>query len=231
MSSSYPPKLPIRHSPTQCFRTSVPSCFHASIVHVTALICRICSLCLRRSGWSCGRRRGRCWGARRSRSRRTVDRWQFTTRNPQVYQWLHRLGVFVRQKVEESPHVDEVNEARVQLTGHVEIPDRQPMLPEQMRIAAEHLLVHVLEFALKVLWEARCATKPEVWVFALLCGWKWLHALEIACGKQGFVLDLAGDPRLDVLDVGWGWEVDGIAVRIDPGVGDTVGTCQFRCNS
>jgi hypothetical protein len=44
--------------------------------------------------------------------------------------------------------------------------------------------------------------------------------LEVARGEDSLVLNLSIHPSLDVLDVGGRWEVDRIAVCVDPAVVD-----------
>lgn len=100
------------------------------------------------------------------------------------------------------------------------VPEEQPVLPVQVGVAAEHLLVHVLAFRLEALREAGRLAEPVVGVGLQLCGrGERGRAGEGVGGEDGVVLDLARDPGLDVLDVGGSWKVDGIAVCIDPGVG------------
>ena len=96
-----------------------------------------------------------------------------------------------------------------------------------MGVAAEHLLVHVLDLVLEALRKAGCLAEPVVWI-----GLHFVQARErrgrreVVSREEGLVLDFARDPGLDVLDVGCGWEVDGVAARVDPGVGRAVGVCQ-----
>lgn len=99
------------------------------------------------------------------------------------------------------------------------MPEVEPVRPIQVGVAAEHLAVHVLDLALEALWEARGLAEPVVGVVGSLLwvrqGW-W--GLERSRWEDVLVDDLAADPGLDVLDVGGGWKVDRVAVRVHPGV-------------
>ena len=66
---------------------------------------------------------------------------QYALPHPQINQRLHRLRVLVRQQAVESTAVDEVHEARVELAVTAGVPEEEPVLPVEVGVAAEHLLV------------------------------------------------------------------------------------------
>ena len=93
------------------------------------------------------------------------------------------------------------------------------MLPVEMSVATEHLLVHVLDLALEALWEARRLAEPVVGVGGRLgCRWdgrsrgEWIH------GEEGRIENLAADPRLNMFDVGGCRERHRFALLVNPGV-------------
>lgn len=89
-----------------------------------------------------------------------------------------------------------------------------------MSVAAEHLLVHVLDFVLEALGEAGGLAAVVVWVLRgrFDSRERWGGG-ELVVDEDFGVLDLAIDPGLDVLDVDGCREVDGVAFGVDPGVG------------
>jgi len=163
---------------------------------------------------------GNSWTARAvRRSLHLLDLWQATETHPQVDQRLHRLRILIVNKVEHPADVDEVHKASIQLTVTVSLPEEHPVLPEQVGVAAEHLLVHVANLCLEALWEAGCLAEPVIWVGGLLRRRRGRWGGSEAVGReQRLVLDLAVDPGLDVLDVGRGRKIDWVTVSVDPGV-------------
>lgn len=100
------------------------------------------------------------------------------------------------------------------------MPVVHPVRPIQVGVASKHLLVHVLDLHLESVAEAGCLAKPVVRIGASMCWcWQWRGLLERLRRKGGFILNLASDPRLDVLHVGGGWEIDRVAAGINPRVG------------
>jgi len=75
-----------------------------------------------------------------------------------------------------------------------------------------------------------------VWV-VLQLRWTWERRCrgERIGWEDGLVEDLAIDPCLDVLDVRRCWEVDWVAVRVNPGVGGSaeqiVSSCKYGYDS
>ena len=95
------------------------------------------------------------------------------------------------------------------------------MLPEQVGVAAEHLLVHVFELVVEATWEARGFAAPVVRLFRARD--LWLRGGGDLVGGEDFgVADFAVHPGLNVFDVDWGWKVDRVAFGVDPGVGSSV---------
>ena len=93
------------------------------------------------------------------------------------------------------------------------------MLPEQVGVAAEHLLVHVLDLVLEALGETRGLAAVVVRVLrGGFDSWERRSRGELVVNEDLGILDLAVDPSLDVLDVDGCWEVDGVAFGVDPGV-------------
>jgi hypothetical protein len=79
---------------------------------------------------------------------------QHTLLDPNVDERLHGLHVLLAEQIVESRHVNEVYEASVELAVAVQVPESKPVLPVQVCVAAEHLLVHVLDLGLEALREA-----------------------------------------------------------------------------
>lgn len=79
---------------------------------------------------------------------------QDTLLDPQVDERLHRLRVLLTEQVVKPRDVDEVHETGVELAVAVQVPEGEPVLPVKVGVAAEHLLVHVLDLALEALREA-----------------------------------------------------------------------------
>jgi len=61
--------------------------------------------------------------------------------HPQINQWLHGLRVLLREQTVQPSAVDEVHEARVELAVAARVPEEEPVLPVEVGVAAEHLLV------------------------------------------------------------------------------------------
>ena len=96
------------------------------------------------------------------------------------------------------------------------------MLPVEVGVAAEHLLVHVLDLGVEAGGEAGGLAAPVVVRFGGgdFGGWRERgRGGEVLGGEEFRVLDFAVDPGLDMFDVDGGREVDGVAVDVDPGVG------------
>lgn len=104
----------------------------------------------------------------------------------------------------------------------MEVVEVQVVRPEHVRVAAEHLLVHVLALGREALWEAGQLAWPVVRVICHLGehsrGWEWWCGCEVVRWEQRLVLDLAEDPDLDVRHVLGGGEVDWVLLSVDPGV-------------
>lgn len=112
------------------------------------------------------------------------------------------------------------------------MPVFQPVRPVQVSVTAEHLLVHILDFSLESIAETRGLAEPMAWIRACLCRcWKWWRLLERLSGKGAFVLNLARDPRLDVLHVCRCREVNWVPACVNPRVGraDTL-SAHHVCN-
>lgn len=113
-----------------------------------------------------------------------------------------------------------MHETSVQLTVGAQFPESKPVLPVKMRITTQHLLVHIFDFVLEALWEARRLSKPVVRVLFQVAGtWEWRSRCEVVGWENRLVLDFTVDPSLDVSNVGWSWEVDRVALCVYPGVG------------
>ena len=148
-----------------------------------------------------------------------LDLGQDTLLDPQVHERLHRLRVFLTEQVVQPCDVDEVHETSVQLAVAVQVPEGEPVLPVKVGVAAEHLLVHVLDLALETLGKARWLAEPVVGVGGCLgCGWNGRSRGERIHGEEGRIEDLAAYPCLNVFDVGGCRERHGFALLIDPGV-------------
>jgi hypothetical protein len=148
---------------------------------------------------------------------------QDTHIDPHFHQRRHRLHVLIIEQVEDTPDVDEVHEAGIEFPVGVAVPEGEPVLPVKMGVAAEHLLVHVLDLCLEALGEARGLANPVVWIsLDLGRAWEWWSGSEVVGREEALVLDLAGNPGLDVLDIGRSWEVDWVALGVDPGVGGPI---------
>ena len=147
-------------------------------------------------------------------------RWQYTLLDPDVHQWLHGLHVLLVEQTVEPSDIDEMDKAGVQVARHAKLPKVEPVLPEEMCIAAEHLLIHVLDLVLEALWEAGGLAAPVVRVHHHGFGvWDLGCGGELVADEDFRVLNLAIDPGLDVFDVHWCRQVDRIAFGVDPGVG------------
>lgn len=180
---------------------------------------------LRFSRSSAHRRAARNATARRARSRaRTTSLGPLDLRknallDPELDKRLHGLGVLLAQQIVQAGDVDEVHEASVELAVAVQIPEREPVLPVQVCVAAEHLLVHVLDLGLEALREAGGLAEPVVGVgLGLRLCRNGRSRGERVHGEEGGVEDFAADPSLDMLDVGGCWQRHGVAVLVDPGV-------------
>lgn len=102
------------------------------------------------------------------------DLWKSSHADPQVDERLHWLDVLVGKQIEESAYIDEVNEAGVELTVQASVPEEQPVLPIEVSVTAEHLLVHVLHLGFETLRKTGCLAKPVVWVTCnLRSAWEW----------------------------------------------------------
>ena len=112
--------------------------------------------CAVASGLAEGSSNGACLGL--------LNLGQHTLLHPDVHERLHGLHIFLAQQVVESRHVDEVHEASVEFAVAVQVPESEPVLPVEMCVAAEHLLVHVLDLSLESLREARGLAEPVVWI-------------------------------------------------------------------
>lgn len=112
-----------------------------------------------------------------------------------------------------------MNEARVEVARGIELPEVEPVLPVEVGVAAEHLLVHVLNLMIEAFGEAGCFPAPVVVVRCRFWGWDLRRRGELIVDEDFRILDLAVDPGLDVLDVHGSWEVDRVAFGVDPGVG------------
>lgn len=112
-----------------------------------------------------------------------------------------------------------MHEARVELTVSAEVPEVEPMGPVEVGVAAEHLLIHVLDLSLEPLRKTGRLAEPVVGVVGhvLRVRQRW-WSLERVGWEKVLVEDLAADPSLDVLDVRWGRQVDWVAVRVHPRV-------------
>lgn len=192
--------------------------------------CSAGSLSVGRSG------SGRGLALRRSRGRRScgsrrgsvarLDSDEIALADPDLNQRRHGLDICVGEQAVDATDVDEVDEAGVELSGDAEMVEVEPVRPVEVSVAAEHLFVHVLDFRLEGAREARGLAKPGVRVGReLRRAWKWWGALVGSGWEDAFVLNLASDPSLDVLDVRHGWDVDGVAVDVDPGVDGAVKAC------
>lgn len=139
--------------------------------------------------------------------------------HPQVHKRLHWLSIFLAQQVVQTSDVNKVNEASVELAVTVEIPEGEPVLPVQVCVAAEHLLVHVLDLSLEALREAGRLAEPVVGVGLCLClGWNSGSGSEGVHREQGSVENFAADPGLNVFDVSRGRKRHRVAILVDPGV-------------
>ena len=119
-----------------------------------------------------------------------------------------------------------MHEAGIELAIHVQLPELDPVLPVEVGVAAEHLLVHVLDLGVEAGWEAGGLAAPVVVRVGGCDFWGWRErggGGEVLGGEEFRVLDFAVDPGLDVFDVDGGREVDGVAVDVDPGVGGSEG--------
>lgn len=115
-----------------------------------------------------------------------------------------------------------MQEVRVELAVDVVIPKHDPVGMVNVGVAAEHLLVHVLDLVLKPLWETRRFANPAVCVFGyLLNGRELVPGREVTRGEDGLILALASNPSLDVLHISWSWKVNGVTVGVNPVVEHT----------
>ena len=99
------------------------------------------------------------------------------------------------------------------------------MLPVEVGVAAEHLLVHILDLGVEAGGEAGGFAAPVV-LGVLGRDFRGRRegrgGGEVVGGEEFGVLDFAVDPGLDVFDVDGGGEVDRVTVDVDPGVGGSV---------
>ena len=144
---------------------------------------------------------------------------QHTLIDPQIHQRRHRFHVLLVEQIVEAADVDEVDEARVELAVAAELPEGEPVLPVEVGVAAEHLLVHVLDLRIEALREAGALAAPLIWIVLVIFDlWERWGGREVIGWEKRLVLDLAVHPGLDVFDVGRSWEVDWVPFRVDPGV-------------
>ena len=93
------------------------------------------------------------------------------------------------------------------------------MLPVKMGVAAEHLLVHVLDLAFEALREARWFAEPVVGIGGCLsCGRNGGSRGERVHGEERRIENLAAYPGLNVFNVGGCGEGHRFALLVDPGV-------------
>lgn len=116
-----------------------------------------------------------------------------------------------------------MQEVRVELAVDIVVPEYDPMRMVDVGIATEHLFVHVLDLVLVTLWKSRRFPDPAVCIFGcLLNGRKLIPRGKVAGGENGLVLALARNPGLNVLHIRGSWQIDRVAVGINPVVEDTV---------
>ena len=150
---------------------------------------------------------------------RLLNLGQNTLLDPQVNEGLHRLRVFLTEQIVQPGDVDEVHETGVKLAVAVQVPECEPVLPVKMGVAAEHLLVHVLDLALEALRKARWFAEPVVGIGGCLgCGRNGRSRGERIHGEEGRIKDFAADPGLNVFDVGGSGERHRFTLLVDPGV-------------
>jgi hypothetical protein len=150
---------------------------------------------------------------------RLLNLGQNTLLDPQVDERLHRLRVLLTEQVVKPRDVDKVHETGVELAVTVQVPEGEPVLPVKVGVAAEHLLVHVLDLALEALREARWFAEPVVGIGGSLgCGWNGRSRGKRIHGEERRIKDLAADPGLNMFDVGGCRERHRFALLIDPGI-------------
>jgi hypothetical protein len=150
---------------------------------------------------------------------RLLNLGQNTLLDPQVDKRLHRLRVLLTKQVVQPCDVDEVHETGVELAVTVQVPEGEPVLPVKVGVAAEHLLVHVLDLALEALREARWFAEPVVGIGGCLgSGWNGRSRGERIHWEERRIEDFATHPGLDVFDVGGGGERHRLTLLVDPGV-------------
>lgn len=105
----------------------------------------------------------------------------------------------------------------VELAIDVVVPENDPVRVVDVGVATEHLLVHILDLVLIALWEARCLADPAIGIFCYtLSSRKLISRGKVAGREDAFVLAFARNPCLDVLHVCRSWQIDRVAVGIDP---------------
>lgn len=113
-----------------------------------------------------------------------------------------------------------MHKASVEFALALEVVEGHPVRPVEVSVAAEHLLVHVLDLGLEALGETRGFAEPVVGVRGLAVGGRDERGCrsEGIRGEEAGIESLAGDPGLYVLHVLSGGEVDWVAVGVDPRV-------------
>lgn len=170
-----------------------------------------------------------CWGSTWSDLFRLLYPRKYSLFDPDIDEWLHWLGVLVRQQSIETANICEVDETSVELSICIDIPEDQPVSPVQVCIASEHLLVHVLNFGLKALGKARGLAEPVVAVCCNLSGiGQCWCGCEGVCWEQRWVEDLAVDPGLNVTNVRWSRKIHWVPILVDPSICSTVPWISMR---
>lgn len=163
-----------------------------------------------------------CRSSRRRRRRRRSRPRQPALVQPDIDERLHWLEILFVEQAEQPAHVDKVDETRVELSVRVQIPAVQPVGVVDVRVAPEHLPIHVPQLGREGVWEPGCFAQPIRLVF----GAERRPGVQRRCGlaesvgwEMGWVRDFVVDPPLYVADVVRCRHPDWLSVLVQPGVG------------
>lgn len=132
--------------------------------------------------------------------------------NEEIDQWLHRLHLFVRNKLVILGDCNKMYETHVEDVVFINVPERvQPMCMVQMSVATEHLLHDSLAVFVKCLGKAARLANPllarHVRARTGGAGARDLmeregirQAVDFVGGEHNGVMDLADYPLLDTVD-------------------------------
>lgn len=149
--------------------------------------------------------------------------------NEEIDQWLHRLHLFVRNKLVIFGDCNKMYETHVKDVVFINVPERvQPMCMVQMGVATEHLLHDSLTVFVKCLGEATGLANPLLTrrdrartggagARDLMEREGIRQAVDLVGGEHNGVVDLADNPFLDTVDELGGRDLGSTTIH-EPGI-------------